>query len=150
MRPLLACILVTCAMAVASPASAQSAPAAPIGAGFGPAPAQLPPAPAPGDAETTHRRSTPMMVTGIVMSGLGTVAIPTGALVILASNCMDCSESMMAERRLPGIALAAAGVALVGAGIPLWVIGAQHVPASQASAPTIRVGAGAADVTFRF
>ncbi|WP_437283444.1 hypothetical protein WME90_23575 [Sorangium sp. So ce375] len=119
--------------AAAPPASgAPFAPVAPVAKG----------APALPAAPLTKRRSKGMMVTGIVLTSLGTVAVLGGGLVI-ASSCsgdgcgyddsssdpfsdnVDYEES---DTEGAGVGLVIGGLVLAGVGIPLAIIGGRKVP----------------------
>lgn len=123
---------------------AASAPPAP---GYAPPPPVVtlsPRAPRGGAAPTEDeppRRSIGMMVTGIVLTSVGAVAALTGAAI--AGDAENCEGE--ACRRFGahgyGVGLGVGGLAVIGAGIPLLVVGAQRVdPDEPAIALTIRPG----------
>jgi hypothetical protein len=106
-----------------------------------------PPAPEP----TMYRRRTGLLVTGIVMSSVGTGAL-IGALAVgvVKATCDRDFEDMHRTDALPGSAadasddctsydgplllLTAGGLVLAGAGVPLMIIGAKKVPVHTARA----------------
>lgn len=84
-----------------------------------------------------------MMAAGIVLTSLGVVAVGTGVALIDAaepddppptvrcpttSGCTSTYEPVDERKRNAGIGLAITGVAMIGAGIPLIVVGARKVP----------------------
>jgi hypothetical protein len=105
----------------------------------------VPPAPPP----RFERKSTPMMVGGILLTSGGIVGILVGsALASTAGNQVDvyCESPggggpFVCERRADASQLAAGygvligGVVALGVGIPLWVIGGKRVPAKDEAAP---------------
>lgn len=94
-----------------------------------------------------ERNSTGMMVTGIVLTGVGVVGLLSGAILYSAANTqqtydsLDCISSEYCnyddheDEKVAGVALMIAGGAAIAVGIPLLVIGARKVP--------VRGGAGA-------
>jgi len=122
-----------------------------------PPPPVAPPPPPPGDGEEytgpTERRSTGMFITGVIL-------IPVGGLALLAAPIVygvDVAESGGVSSD-PGplpIALAIFGVAAIGAGIPLLVIGNQDVPVENAAQPpppqaAVHVGPGSMSISGTF
>lgn len=98
------------------------------GTGAMAAPPPPPPPPPPGEdapyTGPTERRSTGMFVTGVVLVPLGGVSLigaPIAAVAIALEGRAD-------DARNAGVALALFGVAAIGAGIPLLIIGNQDVP----------------------
>ncbi|WP_441285879.1 hypothetical protein ACSRUE_25600 [Sorangium sp. KYC3313] len=100
-------------------------------------------APAPPAAPLTKRRSKGMMVTGIVLTSLGTIAILGGGLVIASTpSCSgdscgyDTSSDPFADDTVyeeddadgAGVGLVVGGLVLAGVGIPLAIIGGRKVP----------------------
>jgi hypothetical protein len=172
----LAGLLVVAATLVAVPAAAQDAPAdAPAGA----APAAEPPVPsppvgfepvaAPASPVSTwtpppprERRSTAMMVTGIVSGALGVLAAGAGSAMYVASDAQQCvvggtgadtldlRTSADCRRdetlRTGGLALMIGGGAAVALGLPLIIIGARRVPVTTG----LRLGPGTATLVGRF
>ncbi|WP_437594847.1 hypothetical protein [Sorangium sp. So ce1000] len=131
--------------AAAPPASGAPAPAraaAPraTGAALAPVAARAPARVGVG-APLTKRRSKGMMVTGIVLTSIGTVALLGGGLV-LASSCSgdgcgydDTSGDPFSDdvsyeddTTGAGVALVVSGLVLAGVGIPLAIIGGRKVP----------------------
>ncbi|WP_437519845.1 hypothetical protein WME79_25260 [Sorangium sp. So ce726] len=121
--------------AAAPPPSSALAPAgaaAPRASGA-PVAAYAPPPPA---APLTKRRSKGMMVTGIVLTSLGTVAVLGGGLVIASTtscsgdSCGYDSSSVYEEEDTDGagVGLVVSGLILAGVGIPLAIIGGRKVP----------------------
>jgi hypothetical protein len=86
-----------------------------------------------------------MMVTGIVLTGVGVIALLSGAIVYTSANTQEqydnycggdfCTYENHDEEKAAGVAVMIAGGAAIAVGIPLLVIGARKVP--------IRGGAGA-------
>ncbi|WP_437850097.1 hypothetical protein [Sorangium sp. So ce363] len=74
---------------------------------------------------TTERNSTVMMVSGIVLASLGAAALVTGAVLITANH--DEAVTKHRDGYTVAVATAAGGVAAVGAGLPLYVIGKKRV-----------------------
>ncbi|WP_437323131.1 hypothetical protein [Sorangium sp. So ce381] len=74
---------------------------------------------------TTERNSTVMMVSGIVLASLGAAALVTGAVLITANH--DESATKHRDTYTVALATAAGGVAAVGVGLPLYVIGKKRV-----------------------
>lgn len=108
-----------------------------------PAPAYVPPAraglappipPAPLTEDELPRRSIGMMVTGIVLTSLGAITALTGAAIAgEAEECED-EECRRVNGHRFGVGLGIGGLAVIGAGIPLLVVGAQRVtPEAEAS-----------------
>ncbi|WP_437312644.1 hypothetical protein [Sorangium sp. So ce385] len=118
------------ARAAAPPASASGAALAPV-AGRAPSP---PPQP------LTRRRSKGMMVTGIVLTSIGAVALLGGGLALAASSATDTDPEYTdpfeeelgyeedASATEAGVALILGGVVFAGVGIPLAIIGGRKVP----------------------
>ncbi|WP_157906916.1 hypothetical protein [Sorangium cellulosum] len=74
---------------------------------------------------TTERNSTVMMVSGIVLAGLGAAALVTGAVLITAKH--DEAATKHRDTYTVAVATAAGGAAAVGVGLPLYVIGKKRV-----------------------
>ncbi|WP_437643354.1 hypothetical protein [Sorangium sp. So ce362] len=131
------------ASTTAPPVSAAVAPraAAPpaSGAAFAPVAGR---APAPPAEPLTRRRSKGMMVTGIVLTSIGTVALIGGALAIASAcsgpGCESGEELDPFEEEFgyaeedsemdAGYALVIGGLVFAGVGIPLAIIGGRKVP----------------------
>jgi hypothetical protein len=80
----------------------------------------------------TERRSTGMMIAGIVSIGVGGVFLLTGAaLAAIDASCDSGFESCPGAGA--GIGLAVGGGVLLLVGIPLTIVGAQRVPVGQAA-----------------
>jgi hypothetical protein len=86
-----------------------------------------------------ERNSPGMMVTGIVLTGVGVIALLSGAIVYTSANTQQtydslgcasgyCSYDDHDDEKTAGIAVMIAGGAAVAVGIPLLVIGARKVP----------------------
>ena len=118
-----------------------------------------------------ERRSKGMMIGGIVLLGVGGLSLITGLAVYAAGsvgsyNCSSqwgngsgfCGWKADTGTETAGVALMIAGVAGLGVGIPLTVIGAKKVPVdpqtgeqpAQSTVPTLRLGAGKATLDFAF
>jgi hypothetical protein len=121
--------------------------------GYGYAPVRPIPEPPPPPME---RRSPGMMAAGIVLISLGAVALVAGAVVIndAQDDCVlevgndFCNEVVDERRQTAGIIVAVTGVAMLGAGIPLTIVGSRRVPAEPptgengSALPRVRLGAG--------
>lgn len=96
------------------------------------------------DAPTRWRnRSTNMYVWGIVVTTLsgigvaaGTGAAATGVMFRTMTPADPAADMLIAG----GLATVGANLLGMGIGIPLWVVGAQKVPDTQAATPTVRIG----------
>ncbi|WP_434040744.1 MULTISPECIES: hypothetical protein [Sorangium] len=105
-------------------------------------------APTPPARPLMRRRSKGMMVTGIVLTSLGTIALLGGGLA-LASTCSDpeCA-SYDEEDGGAGAALVVGGLIFAGVGIPLAIVGGRLVPvepekkAASAPAPSTELVLG--------
>ncbi len=91
-----------------------------------------PPAPT-GREATTRRRSTPLMVTGLVLSGIGAVSAIYGVAALLAEGnpCLPLQSDAECEDQSPrtvGIVLTVTAGALVATGIPFILVGGTRVP----------------------
>jgi hypothetical protein len=101
-----------------------------------------PPPPSPMMIE--QRRSVPMMITGISLTGAGLVAAVIGVAIVADANAgilgqcggKTCDPS---QQRAGGFILAGVGVAGIGVGVPLLVIGA-HKVTIQPGAPAATLG----------
>ncbi|WP_437292460.1 hypothetical protein [Sorangium sp. So ce426] len=122
----------------AAPAGAAAPP--PSGAPLAPVAAH---APAPPAAPLTKRRNKGMMVTGIVLTSLGTIALLGGGLVIASTpSCSgdgceyDPSSDPFSDdagyeedgAEGAGVGLVVGGLVLAGVGIPLAIVGGRKVP----------------------
>lgn len=120
----------------------------------------------------TARRSTGMMIGGIIITGLGTTLQASGLGVFARGRCsdrvfdpttasMECQHARGPE--VSGLALMLAGTIALATGIPLWVVGQSHVPWAQADGrappppprwarilPTIAPTGRGAEMVFRF
>lgn len=112
--------------------------------GYGPPPGYpVPPGayPPPQPIEK-ERRSTGMMVAGIVLTGVGAISLIAGALtyslaaVNTTNDALSCSLNTTVSncakdhsgQQAAGAVMMVAGVAGIGVGIPLWIIGGRKVP----------------------
>ncbi|WP_433926076.1 hypothetical protein AB3662_24425 [Sorangium cellulosum] len=85
-------------------------------------------APMPPARPQMRRRSKGMMVTGIVLTSLGTIALLGGGLA-LASACSDPEcETYSEDDGGAGAALVVGGLIFAGVGIPLAIVGGRLVP----------------------
>jgi len=85
-----------------------------------------------------RRRSKPMMIGGMLLTGVGTIATITGAFTLYSAlsypcqavctdqGCVACSGN---SGETSGIVMIAVGGVSLAAGIPLLILGAQRVPA---------------------
>ena len=96
-----------------------------------------------------ERRSTGMMVTGIVFTSVG-VANGLGSIPMFIAD-QDCGE-VCGIYTLGGLILAGAGVTFVSIGIPLWAVGASKVDPRDRDEDDARleIGPGRADVVIAF
>jgi hypothetical protein len=105
-------------------------------------------------------RRTGLMVTGIVLTGLGAVATITGAALLgeveERNHCQDdqllSCEMPAADRRQrdAGIAVGMVGLGLIGVGIPLTVVGARQRPVSREVSAALRLSPTAGRLHIRF
>jgi hypothetical protein len=114
-----------------APAPAQQPAAAPAPVAPAPvAPAPVAPVPAPAvPVETkpkTKRYSPGMMVAGIFLASGGPIVLLLG----IVENC----SAPGCESNAQGVGLTVAGLAMIGIGIPLIVMGSQRVP-DESTAP---------------
>ncbi|WP_438021712.1 hypothetical protein [Sorangium sp. So ce233] len=130
------------ATGAARPTSGAAPPAS--GAALAPVAGRAPAAPA---RPLMRRRSKGMMVTGIVLTSIGTIALLGGGLA-LASECSDpeCASYGEEEEAGAGAALVVGGLIFAGVGIPLAIVGGRQVPvepekkAASAPAPSLVLG----------
>jgi hypothetical protein len=94
----------------------------------------------PAAQPTKYRRSTGLLVTGIVLSSVGVGAL-IGALTVgvVKATCKRDLEEMdelddCKSYDSPLLLLTASGLVLTGAGVPLLIIGAKKVPVHAARA----------------
>jgi hypothetical protein len=132
--------------------------------GYGVAPPRPPPEP----TGPMRRNNTGMMVAGIVLTSLGAIGLATGVALADAAdpedtkaNCVSgpCGndEPLDVRKRNAAIAVAIGGLALVGAGVPLLVVGARQVPANEdgevarnAAVPQVTIGLTGGRLTWTF
>ncbi|WP_437585790.1 hypothetical protein [Sorangium sp. So ce1000] len=94
---------------------------------------------------TTERNSPVMMVSGLILAGLGGAALVTGATLLIVNH----DEAVTSHRDGYTVALAttAGGVVGLGVGLPLYAIGKKRVPRRLAprgpAAARLVVGPGA-------
>lgn len=90
----------------------------------------------------TRRRSTGMMIAGIILTAFGAVGMGAGTGVFAAAG--SCDPSPLArlsgdgsvferacnthEQRTTGMSVLLAGAIIAGMGVPLWIAGASDVP----------------------
>jgi len=174
-----ACLTAASLLFAAGPALAQTPPPGPapvplsaveLGAGYAPyaapgwyrAPQDTPP------YTPLRRRSPGMIAGGVILISLASVGFIAGPALIAAGNrtqeivpdfCGDfgCPSQMVSSTAgltTAGITAIAVGVAALGAGIPLLVVGTQKVPdrgdEEAALVPSVRFGLGGASVGWRF
>jgi hypothetical protein len=132
--------------------------AAAAGAQERPIETAAPPATAPTD-RPTEMNSAPLLVTGTVLAGAGTISVVSGAILFANDPCSGDDHGPdgscgMGFGRLMGLVLMGGGGAMALAGAPMIVAGAWQVPADDGGAPeataALRLGVGHArlDVTF--
>ncbi|WP_437774755.1 hypothetical protein [Sorangium sp. So ce1097] len=97
------------------------------------------------EERTTERNSPFMMVSGLVLSGLGGAAVITGLVLVVANH--DDTGADARDRYTVALATAAGGAVGLGVGLPLYVIGKKRVRKDiESSAPVaarLLVGPGA-------
>ncbi len=125
----------TRALADDAPAPAALAPVAPVPA---PLPAPVEPLPA--------HRSTGMMVTGIVLTGVGATMLLTG-VGVSAAGAGSASNGGGIAVAFIGLPLIAGSLLFAGVGIPLWVVGGR---APKGPTPAVSVGAGSTTLRWTF
>lgn len=100
-----------------------------------------------------------MMVTGIVLTAAGPLAMSLGALVIVGANSVACEPCPMTGPCPPckdessergGMVLVVGGAAALAVGIPLIVVGARRVPAQPEAQTTLVIGPGRLSLQGRF
>ena len=110
--------------------------------------------------DCTERHSTPMMAAGIATTVLGTAALATAAGVAIDMSSGDGDFSAMAAG-MTAAPIGVAGLALLGAGIPLTIAGAQPARSTAGKAdarakktntalPQVAVGLGSFDMRWQF
>jgi hypothetical protein len=77
-----------------------------------------------------------MMVTGIVLTATGGVVALAGAAIAADAHDVRCSGNLCfdvvdEDQRTTGVVVALGGLAMLGAGIPLIVVGARKVPVQE-------------------
>jgi hypothetical protein len=90
-----------------------------------------------------QRRSTGMMITGLILSGLGAVSLFTGVAVYAAgSSSDDCSYngygsscSSDSGAQAAGVGFMVGGLIGIGVGIPLAIVGGRKVPVDPQAQP---------------
>jgi len=103
------------------------------------------------DHAREDRRSTGKMVTGIILTSCGVVNGSVGAVILIAST--DCHGDLCGFNTAFGASFAGLGAALVGIGIPLWVVGAADPTPEQDAAgpvPKVLVGPGTVGARWSF
>lgn len=103
--------------------------------------------------EQTRRNSTGMMVTGIVLTSLGAVALPAGVAVIATD--LSNGDDVAIAAVLVGFPLVIGSGVFAAVGIPLWVIGAREVPVRPGdeearAVPEVFVGPTSASLRWTF
>lgn len=91
-----------------------------------------PPAPT-GREATTRRRSTPLMVSGIVLTGIGAVSALYGIAALLddGNPCLPLQSDAECQDQSPrtvGVVLTITAGALVATGVPFILVGGTRVP----------------------
>ncbi len=87
-------------------------------------------------------RSPALLGTGITFATLGALAVPVGAFILLIPKSQPecfgqgpCGSVDYTSRDWAGVGFLAGGLALVGASIPMIVVGAHRVPVTLSSGP---------------
>jgi len=107
------------------------------------------------------RRSVPLMVTGIILTSLGGVGAIVGLFNLSAAESGSCSYSSSYDsdcvdetQQNVGIGLAVAGLAMLGAGIPMTIVGAAKVPVEPGDetsfVPELTIGPTSGTLRWRF
>jgi hypothetical protein len=101
--------------------------------------------------------STPMTVTGVVMLGVGGLAVVAGTTTLYlalldATPMMGVSSSNADSKAIAGGIVTGVGEALIIAGVPLTVVGSRSVPRDSASSPnpTVSIGPTGGSLTWSF
>jgi hypothetical protein len=140
-----------------APAVAQQPPPAALPPGYYPPP----PAYAPPYGQQAYgvpplranpRFSTPMMVSGLVMSSMGALLLAAGTFAWVVRDGIVCNTGTCGRHGGDTVMMVVGGVSTL-AGIPLIVIGARRGPAKpeeSALAPTISVSPRGASLSFTF
>lgn len=92
------------------------------------------------------RRSKGMMVTGIVLTSVGSLAL-LGGIGVTALDASHGSDTSGLLTVVVGVPMMVGSLLFAGAGIPLWVVGAR---APAGPAPKVSVGAGSATLRWTF
>ena len=97
---------------------------------------------------------------GAALVSIATTAVIAGSSLYAGATpsnngCFDACPSSTTDSsaQAGGITLLVVGIAAMGAGLPLLIIGAQKVPDrgdTGVATPTVRVGAGSGAVTWAF
>ncbi len=107
------------------------------------------------------------MVAGIVVGSVGAIGMIAGLSMASAAEDQNCDgildrtcDEVDEDKRTAGIVTALVGLGLVGAGLPLIIVGARKVPVEDGSPtapppetalwPTLTVGLAGADLTWQF
>lgn len=125
-----------------APPAAQPAPAPPVLVPYA--------VPAPPPAEAPRRRSTGMMVAGIVLTSIASAALIAGVVSSVAI-AREGGEFGGLAFIVIGLPLLGGSLIFAGVGIPLWVVGASPAKPQEARAiPTLALGPGSAALRVRF
>jgi hypothetical protein len=107
--------------------------------------------------EEDSRRSTGMMVTGVILASCGIVNGLTGVGFAVASA--TCNGELCVFSTIGALGFSGVGIALMSIGIPLWVVGGgeprsdadeSESASAPAAAPTMVVGPGTVGARWSF
>jgi hypothetical protein len=108
------------------------------------------------DPDELVERSHARKVTGIALTIVGIVHMVAGGATMIGFASASGGEGLgVLLGLIIGGPILGTGVVLTGVGIPLWVTGAQMVPASEVAAtepwvPRVDIGPGAGSLTWTF
>lgn len=89
-----------------------------------------------------------MMVTGIVLTSIASLAFVSGGALIISAAASERSD-VIAVPLILGVPLMIGSTLFAAPGIPLWVVGAGKAPA-KSEVPAVSVGAGSATLRWTF
>jgi len=113
----------------------------------------LPPPPPPPPPPLRERNSVALMVTGIVLTSIGGVGLIVGSSLLSSSRVGGCVGRHCSEHVGVGIGLSLGGLAFVGAGVPMIVVGAKRVPVRRhrgSLVPSVAVSGHGGALTWSF
>lgn len=126
----------------------------PPGYGYGQTPVYDPYNQPPPPDVPMKRNSVGMMVGGIILTSAGAIMLTLGGVVYSSSQNIVCdigSDCRDEQGERAGLILALAGLAGIGVGIPLIVVGARKVPATpEPPSAALLLGPGGLSVRGKF